>query len=130
MSIRIRLDRDSVAMGDDVESHELAVELPDDATPADLLARAIDTRFLASVAGDVAWLLRVRGIVSAAIIVEYSPLSSGPRVLPLSRTFWQPISRWGNVTPEGEDYAADFAYVPNAELLAWREFEVTRARTT
>ncbi|MEH3032957.1 MAG: hypothetical protein PGN07_02690 [Aeromicrobium erythreum] len=53
--ITVWTDRESVAMGDDVVSHEHAWQLPDDATPADLLVEVLRTGHLAHVAGPVAW---------------------------------------------------------------------------
>lgn len=56
------IDRDSVAAGDDVRSHIVRWEFPDDATLGDLLVRILDSGYLASAAGDVAWCLEAGGL--------------------------------------------------------------------
>ncbi|WP_299571932.1 hypothetical protein [uncultured Williamsia sp.] len=56
--ITVRMDRESVAMGDDVESHEEFWDYPADATVDDLLTD-IASSFVASVAGDVGWVVRL-----------------------------------------------------------------------
>jgi hypothetical protein len=54
MALRLIVDRDSVAAGDDTESHLKELQWPDDSTLGDLLAWILDG-FLASVAGPVGW---------------------------------------------------------------------------
>ncbi|OHT72893.1 hypothetical protein BKG70_09420 [Mycobacteroides chelonae] len=53
--MHIHIDRESVAMGDDVESHAEVWNFRDDARLGDVLVRIINQHFLASVAGEVAW---------------------------------------------------------------------------
>lgn len=60
--LTVVIDRDSVAAGDDVHSHLARWEFPDDATLGDLLVRILDSGYLASVAGDVAWCLEAGGL--------------------------------------------------------------------
>ncbi|GAA2071430.1 hypothetical protein GCM10009722_40620 [Williamsia deligens] len=52
------MDRESVAMGDDVESHEEFWDYPPGATIDDLLTD-VASSFVASVAGDVGWAVRL-----------------------------------------------------------------------
>lgn len=49
--LTIKVDRDSVAMGDDVESHAETWLMPDDATLGEVIVRAVEAFYLASVAG-------------------------------------------------------------------------------
>ncbi|WP_134062174.1 hypothetical protein [Mycobacteroides salmoniphilum] len=53
--MHIHIDRESVAMGDDVDSHAEVWDFDDDARIGDVLVRIVDQHFLASVAGPVAW---------------------------------------------------------------------------
>lgn len=60
--LTVVIDRDSVAAGDDVRCHIARWEFPDDANLGDLLVRILDSGYLASVAGDVAWCLEAGGL--------------------------------------------------------------------
>lgn len=53
-------DRDSVAMGDDVVAHLVAMTFDDDARIGDIVTRMFDDGFLAHVAGPVAWTVVLR----------------------------------------------------------------------
>jgi len=54
----VRVDRDSVAMGDDIHPHDETIELPDGTPLADVVADLLERRFLASIAGGRAtWIL-------------------------------------------------------------------------
>ncbi|WP_152361500.1 hypothetical protein [Microlunatus speluncae] len=66
--ITVYLDRDSVAMGDDVVPHSVAWEFEDSAAPGDVLARVLSERYLARVAGPVAW-----GFEVGAFTVQHYP---------------------------------------------------------
>lgn len=58
----IHFDRDSVAAGDDAESHERAVDLRADATVGEFLDLIRSAGYLASIAGGRAtWLVEVGG---------------------------------------------------------------------
>jgi hypothetical protein len=52
--LTITVDRTSVAVGGDVESHAETWELPDDATLGEVIVRAVEKFSLPSVAGRVA----------------------------------------------------------------------------
>ena len=59
--MKIRVDRDSVCMGDDVLPHEVEFEVPDDMTVKDFFEFLEKGRYLPSVQGNnVAWELRNR----------------------------------------------------------------------
>ena len=59
--MKIRVDRDSVCMGDDVLPHEVEFEVPDDMTVKDFFGFLEKERYLPSVQGNnVAWELRNR----------------------------------------------------------------------
>jgi hypothetical protein len=66
--ITVYVDRDSVAMGDDVDPHAVAWQFEDDATPGDVLVRALSESYLARVAGPVAW-----GFEVGAFTVQHYP---------------------------------------------------------
>jgi hypothetical protein len=66
--ITVYVDRDSVAMGDDVDPHSAAWQFEDDATPGDVLIRALNESYLARVAGPVAW-----GFEVGAFTVQHHP---------------------------------------------------------
>ncbi len=54
----IRVDRDSVAMGDDVRPHDETIDLPGETSLADVVAHLLERRFLASIAsGRATWIL-------------------------------------------------------------------------
>lgn len=58
--MRITLDRESVASGDDVDFHETTIEMQDDSTIGDLLARVRAMRYVPSIWGGMAtWIVRV-----------------------------------------------------------------------
>ena len=59
--MKIRVDRDSVCMGDDVLSHEIEFDVPEDMTVKDFFGFLEKERYLPSVQGNnVAWELRNR----------------------------------------------------------------------
>ena len=59
--MKIRVDRDSVCMGDDVLPHEVEFEVPEDMTVKDFFDFLEMERYLPSVQGNnVAWELRNR----------------------------------------------------------------------
>jgi hypothetical protein len=66
--ITVFVDRDSVAMGDDVDPHAVAWQFEDAATPGDVLVRALAESYLAQVAGPVAW-----GFEVGAYTVQHHP---------------------------------------------------------
>ena len=59
--MKIRVDRNSVCMGDDVLSHETEFDVPEDMTVKDFFDFLEEERYLTSIQGnDVAWELRNR----------------------------------------------------------------------
>ena len=59
--MKIRVDRESICMGDDVLPHELEFEVPEDMTVKDFFGFLERERYLPSVQGNnVAWELRNR----------------------------------------------------------------------
>lgn len=59
LEIRVVVDRDSVAAGDDMDTHVREWTLPADARVGDVVLRMLDG-YLAGVGGDVAWRVLVR----------------------------------------------------------------------
>jgi hypothetical protein len=59
VTIRLHLDRDSVAMGDDVESHETTVNLRDDTTLDRILASEYHLAFVGD--GHASWVIKLGG---------------------------------------------------------------------
>lgn len=58
-TITVAVDRDSVAMGDDVVSHREEWTLPAAATAVDVLLAVFERHFLARVAGPVGWVMEL-----------------------------------------------------------------------
>ncbi|THG28450.1 hypothetical protein [Naasia lichenicola] len=121
----VRVDRDSVAMGDDVESHIVEWEFPDHACGGDVLLRALDEHYLASVAGAVAWSLwlgefefgeyrdgspRLQEVRIHPAALVTVPLSGTPHVQILNSfllTTPFPTASWAD--PSGR-FGAEFSY--------------------
>ncbi|MFC5336426.1 hypothetical protein [Mycobacterium branderi] len=57
-TVKVTLDRSSVAMGDDVESHRVFWIFPESATVDDLLVE-ISTRYVPGIAGPAGWIVHV-----------------------------------------------------------------------
>ncbi|MDO4259317.1 MAG: hypothetical protein Q4C87_07335 [Actinomycetaceae bacterium] len=75
-AIHAFLDRDSVSMGDDVFDHRVSWELPATATIADFIQRIWSQHFLASVVGNVGWLVTARAY---PIVGSQTPWDAGGR---------------------------------------------------
>lgn len=121
--LTIKVDRDSVAMGDDVESHAETWEMPDDATLGEVIVRAVDGFYLASVAGRVAWTLEdSAGRLFAVIEIDGVPSPSRATVQSL---WWAGLPRRISDDGKADDagkYTFFFRYHSGGRSLAWDEF--------
>lgn len=121
--LTIKVDRDSVAMGDDVQSHAETWEMPDDATLGEVIIRAVDEFYLASVAGRVAWTLEDSAGRLLAV-VEIDGVSS-PRRATVQSLWWAGLQRQirdhGKADDAGE-HTFLFRYHSGGRSLAWDEF--------
>lgn len=121
--LTIKVDRDSVAMGDDVESHAETWEMPDDATLGEVIVRAVDGFYLASVAGRVAWTLEdSTGRLFAVIEIDGVPWPPRATVQSL---WWAGLPRRISDDGKADDagqYAFFFRYHSGGRSLAWDEF--------
>ena len=120
MPITVVVDRDSVAMGDDVESHVETWTMPDDARLCDVVARAVTDHYLASVAGDVAWTLEGAGLAVAALDVRADGSTSILQLpgWPLSSELAErPVFLAGGV------YSFVFRYSSGGSPRSWAQFE-------
>jgi hypothetical protein len=135
--ITVWVDRDSVAMGDDVESHEVAWQFEDHACPGDVLDRAITEHYLASVAGDVAWTLEVgrfeveprdgytsvRGVATHSAAVLVVPMLGSPSVLALnSYSLMQPFASAPERAVAERMWAVNFRYASGGAPRSARQF--------
>lgn len=130
--ITVHLDRDSVAMGDDVDPHSVAWEFPDAATPGDVLVRALSERYLARVAGEVAWAyevgaftldrypdfiaLRPQRTLTAAAVLQPGPGQWA--VLPLrGRVLATPFLERPDWAAGDREFAVTFHYASEGQVL-------------
>lgn len=68
----IEVDRQSVAMGDDMWSHAERIEVPDEATLAEVVDQLVARPFLAFIAGGRAtWILEVDGKAVAVVAQQW-----------------------------------------------------------
>lgn len=123
--LTINVDRDSVAMGDDVEGHAETWEMPDDATLGEVIVRAVDELYLASVAGRVAWTLEdSAGRLLAVIEIDGV---SWPRRATVQSLWWAGLQRQISDDGKADDagqYAFFFRYHSGGRSLAWDEFRI------
>lgn len=123
--ISVWVDRESVAMGDDVESHEVKWEFDDHACPGDVLDRVIESGYLASVAGEVSWVMSVgrfevqaqdgytsvRGVATHAAAVLNVPYRGEPKVIVLSTySLTQPFVSSPQLAVADRTWAVEFLY--------------------
>ncbi|MFD1714308.1 hypothetical protein ACFSBZ_07495 [Amnibacterium flavum] len=135
--ITVWVDRDSVAMGDDVESHEVAWEFEDHACAGDVLDRVLSSHYLASVSGDVSWSLNlgrfdvmpredytsIRAVETRVAAVVHVPLHGSSDVITLSsRLLFQPLVRMPQWAVSEGVYAVDFTYSSEGALLSESRF--------
>lgn len=141
--ITVFVDRDSVAMGDDIDPHVVAWQFGDGATPGDVLVRALSEHYLASVAGEVAWAYevgaftldrypdfiapRARQTVTAAVVLQPGP--GQWTALPLRRrVLEQPFLDRPDWVAGDREFAVNFHYASEGQLLDLRSLE-SRLRT-
>lgn len=130
--ITVHLDRDSVAMGDDVDPHVVAWEFADGATPGDVLVRALSEHYLATVSGEVAWAyevgaftldrhpgfvaLRAQRTVTAAVVLQPGP--GRWAALPVrGRVLAQPFLDRPDWAAGDREFAVNFHYASEGQLL-------------
>ncbi|MFC7620647.1 hypothetical protein [Microlunatus sp. GCM10028923] len=130
--ITVHVDRDSVAMGDDVLPHVVAWEFDDDATPGDVLVRVLAEGYLARVAGEVAWAfevgafdldrypdftaLRPRQTLTAAVVLQPGPGQWS--ALPLrGRVLAQPFLGRPDWAAGDREFAVNFHYASEGQVL-------------
>jgi len=71
--MNVKVDRSSVAMGDDAYPHAETIDLPESTGIAEAVAYLRQHRFLASIAGGRAtWLLEVNGKPTAVIAQQWA----------------------------------------------------------
>lgn len=132
--ITVWVDRESVAMGDDTESHVRSWQLPDDAVPADVLVEVLGSSFLAHVVGDVAWTVRagrfdveprdgwtwVRPVDTSVAAVVHQSRAGERLVTPLDRhLLFRPFTQ-GPTAPG--PYAMFFGYSSEGVTLRPQDF--------
>jgi len=71
-TISIRVDRDSVHQGDDLDSHATTVEMPSGITVGELLRHLREIRFLPGIAGgEATWLVDACGTCIGVIAQQW-----------------------------------------------------------
>lgn len=138
--INIYVDRDSVAMGDDIDPHVVEWEFDDDATPGDVLVRVLSERYLASVAGNIAWAfevgafgaerypdfvaLRPKTTITAAAVLQ--PMGGPWQVVPLRASLiTEPFRTHPDWAVADQEFAVTFRYssagaqLDSVQLSAW-----------
>lgn len=124
--VTVRMDRESVAMGDDVVGHEEFWDYPAGATVDDLLTD-VASGFLASVAGDVGWAVRLmngtRKSLETLGLIYCTHVGGGTTICRPSRVA-VPLSTLAS--PIGLD--VDVAYLPGARPHALPDMRRTRSR--
>ncbi|MDO3686384.1 hypothetical protein [Micromonospora sp. C28ISP2-4] len=132
----ISIDRDSVCMGDDVDSHRVTLDVRPDRTLGSLLAQALREYRLASVAGEVSWIAEVsyggyrrdeHGVVhppvSHALALLHVPYPEGETtVIPLSSYFLAMPLREMAQRAGGAEVTLDFQYLSEGIRLRPDEF--------
>jgi hypothetical protein len=72
MNKHIYINRDSVCMGDDMESHEVKMEINESTKLCELILKIIEMRYLASIGGGKAtWVLKYNNELLAIIAQEW-----------------------------------------------------------
>ncbi len=116
--LTVRVDRDSVTMGDAAVSHLITWHLEDDATLAAVVRRTVDGRYLASV-GSVGWVLRTdegRPLVLLRMEWEKPVSVTSFAHFPLD----QPLETI--VAVRQSHVHLHWSYVLGAPTLSWDEF--------
>ncbi|MET8065476.1 hypothetical protein [Micromonospora sp. NPDC005313] len=130
--MQFSIDRDSVCMGDDIDSHRVTLDVRPDRTLGSLLAQALRKYRLASVAGEVSWIAEVsyggyrrdeRGLVhppmSHALALLHVPYPEGETtIIPLSNYFLTMPLREMAQQAGGAEVTLNFQYL--SEGARWR----------
>ncbi|KAB1903516.1 hypothetical protein F8279_23525 [Micromonospora sp. AMSO1212t] len=133
--MQFSIDRDSVCMGDDVDSHRVTLDVRPHRTLGSLLAQALRKYRLASVGGEVSWIAEVtyggyrrdeRGFVhppvSHALALLHVPYPEGETtIIPLSDYFLAMSLREMAERAGGAEVTLNFHYL--SEGARWRPEE-------
>lgn len=130
--MKISIDRDSVCMGDDVDSHRVLLDVRPQRTLGSLLAEALRRYPLASVGGEISWIAEVtygsyradeRGLthppMSHALALLHVPYPEGEKaIIPLNRYFLDMTLREMAERAGGAEVTLNFHYL--SEGARWR----------